>query len=124
MELLRSTVSFARVVIKPKDNVQLREIIIRIDDRLFHILRELLKQLSFTKLEVIFRKVKCVYQEDEFLKNLLKEDMDDVLPDVYTKPQGITYKVRNGVGYFRLKDQLIPQNKSQIIGLIEEIRRK
>ena len=67
-------------------------------------------------------KVKCVYQE--FLKKLLTEDMNAALPEVYMNPQGITYKVRNGVGYFRLKDHLTPQNSSQIISLIEDIRRK
>ena len=46
------------------------------------------------------------------------------LPEVYMKPQGITYKVSIGVGYFRLKDHLTPNNRSQIIHLIEEIRMK
>ena len=86
-ELLRSTIVFARVVIKPKDNVHLRVIMIKIDDMMFHISRELLKQLSFNELEVIQRKVKYVNQEDDFLQNLLTTDMDAALPEVYMKPK-------------------------------------
>ena len=111
-------------MIKPKENVHLMDIIIKTYDRMFHISREHLKQLSFTKLEVIQRKVKCVFQADEFLQKLLTEDMNAALPKVYMKPQGITYKVRNRVGYFILKDHPTPQNRSQIISLIQEIRRK
>ena len=73
---------------------------------------------------MIQRKVKCVFQDDEALKKLLEADMDASLPDVYLKPQGITYKVRNVVGYFRLKYHLTPHNRSQIINLIEQMRRK
>ena len=40
------------------------------------------------------------------------------------KPQGITYKLKNGVGYFRLSEHLVPSNKRLIFHLIEEIRRK
>ena len=40
------------------------------------------------------------------------------------KPQGIIYKVRNGVGYFRVPEYLNPSNKSLIIHLVEEIRRR
>ena len=93
-------------MVKPKQDVDMREIILKTDDRLFHISRNLLKQLTYTELEVIERKVKCVYQEDGFLKNMLIEDMDAALPEVYMKPQGITYKVRNGVGYFRVPEHL------------------
>ena len=124
MELLRSTLEFARVVVKPKNNVDMREIILKTDDRLFHISRDLLKQLTFTELEVIEKKVKCVYQEDELLKNLLKEEMDAALPEVYMKPQGITYNISNGVGYFRVPENLKPSNKSLIMHLHQEIRRK
>ena len=79
MELLRSTLDFARVVVKPTNNMDMREIILKTDDRLFHISRDLLKQLTFTNLEVIKKKVKYVYQEDELLKELLKEEMDAAL---------------------------------------------
>ena len=109
---------------KPRQEVHIREIILKIDARLFHISRDLLKQLTLTELEVIEQKVKCVYQEDDFLKKLLIEDMDAALPLVYMKPQGITYKVGNGVGYFRVPEHLTPSNKSMIIHQIEEIRRR
>ena len=52
--------------------------------------------------ELMKLQVKCVYPEDELLKKLLNEDIDAALPKVYMNPQGITYKVRNGVGYFRV----------------------
>ena len=42
---------------------------------------------------MIEKKVKCVYQEDEMLKNLLREEIDAALLKVYMKPQGITYKI-------------------------------
>ena len=47
----------------------MREIILKTDDRMFYISRDLLKKLTYTELEVIEQKVKCVYQEDEFLKS-------------------------------------------------------
>ena len=71
-EILISTIDFARVVIKPKEAVHIREIIIKTDKKMFHVSRELLQKLSFVELEVIHRKVKCVFQEDEFLKKLLE----------------------------------------------------
>ena len=111
-------------MIKPKYQVHLREIIIKIDDKMFHISRELLKKLSFVELEVINRKVKCVFQDYEALKILLEDDMIASRPEVYMKPHEITYKVRNGVGYFKLKAHLTPNNRIQIIHLIEEIRGK
>ena len=60
----------------------------------------------------------------EFLKKLLNEDMNAALPEVYMKPQGITYKLNNGVGYFRISEHLVSSNKRIIFHLIEEIRRK
>ena len=42
-ELLRSSMVFARVVVKPKHNVDMRETILKTDDMLFHISRDLLK---------------------------------------------------------------------------------
>ena len=78
----------------PKQNVDMIKIILKTDDGQFHISRNLLKQLTYTELEVINWKVKCVYREDEFLKQLLREDKDAALPEVYMKPQGITYKVK------------------------------
>ena len=75
-EILRSTIDFVRVVIKANDQVHLKEIIIKIDDIMFHISRLLLQRLSFVELEVINRKVKCVFQEDEALKRLLEDDMN------------------------------------------------
>ena len=116
-ELLRSTLEFSRVVVKPKHDMDMREIILKTDDRLFHILRDLLKLLTFTELEVIEKKVKCFYQEDEMLKNLLKEEMDAAHPEVYMKPQCITYKINNRVGYFRVPKHLKPSNKSLIMHL-------
>ena len=50
--------------------------------------------------------------------------MDASLLEVYIMPQWITYKIRNGVAHFRLKDHLITQNKSQIIRLSEDIKKK
>ena len=44
-KILRSTIDFIRVVIKPKEAVHLREIIIKTDDKMFHVSRELLKRL-------------------------------------------------------------------------------
>ena len=85
-EILRSTIDFTRVVINSKDQVHLREIIIKTDDRMFHISRELLQRLSFVELQVINRKVKCVFQEDEALKRLLEDGMNASLPEVYMKP--------------------------------------
>ena len=40
-EMLRSTLEFARVIVKPKNNVDMREIIQNTEDRLFHISRDL-----------------------------------------------------------------------------------
>ena len=74
------------VVFNPKESVDLREIILKTDDRMLHISRNLLKQLIFTKLEVIERKVKCVYEEYEFLNKLIIKDLDVALPEVYLKP--------------------------------------
>ena len=68
--------------------------------------------------------MKCVYHKDELLKKLLIEDMDAALPKVYMKPQCITYRIRNEVGYFRVPEHLTPLNKSLIFHLIEEIRRR
>ena len=85
--------------------MHLREIIIKTDDKMFHVSRELLQKLSSVELEVIQRKDKCVFQENEFLKKLLEHE-------VYMKPRRITYKVRSGVGYFWLKDHLTPKNRS------------
>ena len=48
-----STIDFARIVIKPKETMHLREIIIKIDEKMFHVSRELLRKLSFVELEVI-----------------------------------------------------------------------
>ena len=50
--------------------------------------------------------------------------MDAALPEVYMKPQGITYKIKNGVAYFRTAEHLKPTNKRLIIHLIKEIKRK
>ena len=65
----------------------------------------------------------CI-QERWSIERLIEDDMNSSMPEVYMKPQGITYKVRFGVGYFKLKDHLTPNNISQIIHLIEEISRK
>ena len=45
--------------------MDMREIILKTDDMLFYISRDLLKQLTYTELEVIKKKVKCVYQGDK-----------------------------------------------------------
>ena len=65
---------FFRVVVQPRQNVDMREIILKFDDRLYHISKNILKQLTYIKLEVIEKKVKCVYQDDELLKNLLRRN--------------------------------------------------
>ena len=58
------------------------------------------------------------------LKNELREEMDAALPEVYMKPQGITYKIRNGVGYFRIPEHPKPSKKILIMHLHQKIRRK
>ena len=41
----------------------MRDIILKIDDKMFHISGDLLKKLTYTKLEVTEKKVKRVCQE-------------------------------------------------------------
>ena len=94
-ELFRRSIVFVRVVVQPRQYVDIREIILKTDDKVFHISIDLLNKLTYTELEVIEKKVKCVYQEDEMLKIVLREKMYTALPEVYVKPEGITYKIMN-----------------------------